>query len=56
MKLLGASRVILTMAAGGLNPDYKLGDLIVIKDHISLPLLSGNSPLRGPNDDRMGPR
>lgn len=56
MKLLGASRVILTMAAGGLNPDFKLGDLIVIKDHISLPLLSGNSPLRGPNDDRMGPR
>lgn len=56
MKLLGATKVILTMATGGLNQDYRLGDLVIVKDHISFPVLAGESPLRGPNDNRMGPR
>merc|ERR1712142_490588 len=56
MKMLGAQRVILTMAVGGLNPNHNLGDLVVIRDHISLPAMAGLSPLRGTNDERMGPR
>lgn len=55
-KLLGVKLVIITNAAGGLNPDYKLGALMVIKDHISFSQLSLNHPLIGPNDERFGPR
>ena len=53
MKLLGVERVILTNAAGGINPSYSIGDIAVISDHIKL---SGDSPLRGRNDSRMGER
>lgn len=56
MKLLGIEILIVTNAAGGLNPDFAAGDIMIIKDHISLPGLSGDSPLKGPNDDRWGPR
>lgn len=55
-KLLGVKLLIITNAAGGLNPDYKLGDLMLIKDHISFSQLSLNHPLIGPNDERFGPR
>jgi len=55
-KLLGVKLVIISNAAGGLNPDYKLGDLMVIKDHISFSQLSLNHPLIGPNDERLGSR
>ena len=55
-KILGVKLVIITNAAGGLNPDYKLGDLMVIKDHISFSQLSLNHPLIGPNDERLWPR
>src|SRR5271169_7021222 len=47
---------VVTNAAGGLNPSYKVGDLVVVKDHINLPGLAGNHPLRGPNADEFGPR
>ncbi|RUP50817.1 nucleoside phosphorylase domain-containing protein [Jimgerdemannia flammicorona] len=48
--------VEVTNAAGGLNPVFKVGDIMVINDHISLPGLAGNSPLVGPNLDKFGPR
>lgn len=53
---LGVKLVILTNAAGGVNPKYNVGDMMVIKDHISFPNLSLSHPLIGPNDERFGPR
>ncbi len=53
MKLLGVTQVLLSNAAGGINPDYKKGDLVLIDDHINM--LSGN-PLTGKNFDDLGPR
>lgn len=50
---LGADVVILTNAAGGLNPDFEPGDVMLISDHLNM---SGDNPLRGPNVDRLGPR
>jgi purine-nucleoside phosphorylase len=53
MKELGCELLIVSNAAGGLNPHYDKGDLVVIEDHINL---LGLNPLVGPNDDRLGPR
>jgi purine-nucleoside phosphorylase len=50
---LGVRAAILTNAAGGINPDYEQGRLVVIKDHINL---QGQNPLVGPEDERFGPR
>jgi purine-nucleoside phosphorylase len=50
---LGARVVVLTNAAGGVDPDFGPGTLMVIADHLNL---TGRSPLFGPNDDTMGPR
>ncbi|XP_003978089.1 purine nucleoside phosphorylase 5a [Takifugu rubripes] len=55
-KLLGVKTVMLTNAAGGLNQDYKVGDVMIIKDHINMPGFAGNNPLVGPNDERFGVR
>lgn len=52
LKLMGVETMILTNAAGGLNQDFKVGDVMVIKDHINIPGFAGNHPLAGPNDDR----
>ena len=53
LQRLGARRLIVTNACGGLNPTFRTGDLMVIDDHINL--LNGN-PLIGINDERLGPR
>jgi purine-nucleoside phosphorylase len=50
---LGARVVVLTNAAGGVDPNFGPGTLMVIADHLNL---TGRSPLFGPNDDTMGPR
>lgn len=50
---LGARVLIVTNAAGGLNPSWPPGTLMLIRDHIDL---LRDHPLRGPNDDRLGPR
>jgi purine-nucleoside phosphorylase len=52
MKMVGVNYLIVTNAAGGLNESYKVGDFMVIKDHVSLMGFAGVNPLRGPNDDR----
>jgi purine-nucleoside phosphorylase len=51
--LLGIKNLILTNAAGGVNLNYKPGDLVLITDHINL---MGTNPLLGPNNNEMGPR
>jgi len=56
MRRLGIETVVLTNAAGGLNPNFSAGDLMLIRDHINMLGLSGHNPLRGPNDDKIGPR
>jgi purine-nucleoside phosphorylase len=56
MKRLGVESLILTNAAGGLNPNFRAGDLMLIQDHLNLVGMSGYSPLRGPNLDAFGPR
>ncbi|KAL5009407.1 hypothetical protein ScPMuIL_014988 [Solemya velum] len=56
LKACGISTLILTNAAGGLNSDYSVGDIMIIKDHIDLPGISGECVLRGGNDERFGPR
>lgn len=56
MKLLGIKLLIVTNAAGGINPNFKPGDIMMIKDHINIPGFSGNNPLNGPNDSKWGTR
>src|SRR5690606_14193245 len=56
MHRLGIETFIVTNAAGGLNPQFEAGDLMLIRDHINFPGLAGRNPLRGPNDDEAGPR
>ena len=53
LKLLGVRTVVLTNAAGALNVEFTPGSLMVISDHLNL---LGDNPLRGPNDERFGPR
>jgi purine-nucleoside phosphorylase len=53
MARMGVRSVLLTNAAGGLDPSYRAGDLMAVTDHLNL---TGVSPLAGPNDDSLGPR
>lgn len=56
MRCLQVKLVIVTNAAGSLNPDYNAGDVVVVSDHVALPQICGRNPLIGPNDDELGPR
>ncbi len=56
MQLLGVDTIILTNAAGAINPDFRPGDLMLLTDHINFLGMAGVSPLRGPNDETLGPR
>ena len=53
---LGIEILVLTNAAGGLRPDWRTGDLMLINDHINLTGMTGANPLMGPNDESFGPR
>ena len=53
MNALGAKVLLMCNATGGLNPRYKKGDIVLIDDHINL---QNENPLRGKNDNRLGPR
>ncbi|KAI1889972.1 hypothetical protein AGOR_G00168410 [Albula goreensis] len=54
--LLGVETLIVTNAAGGLNPNFSVGDIMLIKDHINMPGFAGQNPLCGHNDERFGTR
>jgi len=53
MKFLGIDKLIVSNASGGVNPRYRVGDIVIIKDHINF---APEHPLRGINDERFGPR
>jgi purine-nucleoside phosphorylase len=53
MKYLGIEKLIVSNASGGVNPNYKVGSIVIIKDHINF---MPEHPLRGKNDERFGPR
>ncbi len=56
MAMLGARILLVSNAAGGVNPNYRAGDFMLLRDHLALPGLAGANPLLGPNDERFGPR
>ena len=56
LQMAGVDTFIITNAAGGVNPEFHPGDVMLITDHLNLIGMAGLSPLRGPNDDRLGPR
>ncbi|MBN1145899.1 MAG: purine-nucleoside phosphorylase [Anaerolineales bacterium] len=56
MQRLGVEMLIVTNAAGAVNPAFEPGDLMLITDHLNLLGMAGLTPLRGPNLDELGPR
>jgi purine-nucleoside phosphorylase len=56
MQLLGVKIIIVTNAAGAVNPSFSPGELMLITDHLNLMGMAGLSPLRGPNLEEFGPR
>ncbi|GCE20200.1 purine-nucleoside phosphorylase [Dictyobacter kobayashii] len=56
MRLLGAETLLVSNAAGGVNPAYQPGHFMLLRDHIYMPGLAGASPLVGPHDERLGER
>jgi purine-nucleoside phosphorylase len=53
MKFLGVQTLLISNASGGMNPAYRIGDLMIITDHL---YLQPENPLRGKNEDEFGPR
>lgn len=53
MKFLGMKRLFVSNASGGVNPDFEIGEIMIINDHINM---FGDNPLMGPNLDELGPR
>jgi len=53
MKFLGVEKLVVSNASGGVNPNYKVGSIVMITDHINM---TPEHPLRGKNDERFGPR
>jgi len=56
LRALGAEALVVTAAAGGLDPALAPGDLMLLRDHIGFPTLAGANPLLGANDERFGTR
>lgn len=56
MRRLGVKLLLVTNAAGGLNPDFNVGDIVIIQDHFGFPTFAGNHPSLGHNDNALGPR
>jgi purine-nucleoside phosphorylase len=56
LRALGCDTLIATNAAGCMRPDWGVGELMLLRDHIFLPGMAGHHPLRGPNDEQVGPR
>jgi purine-nucleoside phosphorylase len=56
MQRLGIKTLFVTNAAGGVNPEFEPGDVMLITDHLNLIGMTGNNPLFGPNIDELGPR
>lgn len=56
MQVMGVKTLLVTNAAGGLNPAYRPGELMLISDHLNLIGMTGSNPLFGPNDPTLGPR
>jgi purine-nucleoside phosphorylase len=56
LRALGCETLIVTNAAGGLRPEWQVGDIMRVADQIFLPGMAGHHPLSGPNDDRLGTR
>jgi len=56
LHMLGVRDLIITNAAGGVNPDFQRGDFMMITDHLNLPGMAGLDPMRGPNMTAFGPR
>lgn len=53
MKYLGVTKLIVSNAAGGVNPNYTIGSIVLLNDHVNM---MPEHPLRGKNDERFGPR
>ncbi len=53
---MGVRTLIISNAAAGLNPDFNVGDLMILDDHINFVGMAGHNPLTGPNLDEFGPR
>ncbi len=56
MQRLGIEILVVTNAAGGVNPDFHAGDVMLITDHLNFLGMMGSNPLMGPNYDELGPR
>ncbi|HXF86032.1 MAG TPA: purine-nucleoside phosphorylase [Anaerolineales bacterium] len=56
MQRLGLKMLFVTNAAGGVNPEFQAGDVMLITDHLNLLGMAGANPLMGPNIDELGPR